>query len=930
MGPDKSPGPDGMTARFLQCNWDVLGPDIVQQIQHAFNQGNIPEDWLNCKVSLVPKMTEPEDPKDYRPISVGNMLYRLVMKLVAHRLRPYLKKVISKEQNAFLSGRNITDSIIVVKEILHSFKQHNFKTKAYLLKADISKAFDKLNWQFLYESMRFLNVPDMIITMMSSGFSRARVSININGNMSGFITPTRGLRQGCPMSPYAFIMAMEMLTRLMGQLQVEGRLSGVKLARTSPAITHLIYADDLVVLGNTEKNELQNIIDAFSLFGHASGLEMNPAKSKVWFSKSCQQEHIHMTLNALQVDPAGESEKYLGALLVDGRSAKKTGQMLLERMQAKLTGWKMNMLSHAGRLVLIKSVLMSLPVYYMTIESIPKTIIQAMNSLMAKFFWGKTGQARYMALVAWRKICTPIQEGGLGIRNLQKFGEALMMKLAWAVISQHDKPWVQICRAKYCPRIGVWNAKEPSSSSPMWKHILRNKEFFRADVMWRLGDATKVPSCSQPWFPGWINQRVIPREDISPRVAELFDFEANQWNADQLSQLFQQELIPQIQTLVQKPVRNSLAEDCLIWGRSKSGRYTVKEGYRLMVQGQGGQLQPEQCLLWEEISNWKGILPKIKIFLWRLISRALMLAPNMHRRMPRWSPTCQRCNLENEYETHCFFFCPGSRAVWFCSNFGLRTHDLSLNIVQAIKQCVQGRTEEEVVFFSMMMWEIWKGRNATVINHKKFDPVEINMKVKHALQLQRQCGLEKNANRSMTGKIKYQYSAAGWQIILDGSWDTSNKAGCAYLIFQRGKIWKIGYSCHTLQNPFHAEAVALKEALMIIHEGRDSGGGEEIEVYTDCQELVKAVMERDVSNLSSWQAMEEMQQIIQIVNENQPAIWIKKVGRNAVQQAHKLANHARRNTVHYIGVPRAANEIEREIEGSLNETCFQRVPEAPP
>ncbi|KAJ4763006.1 Ribonuclease H-like superfamily protein [Rhynchospora pubera] len=436
----------------------------------------------------------------------------------------------------------------------------------------------------------------------------------------------------------------------------------------------------------------------------------------------------------------------------------------------------------------------------------------------------------------------------------------------------------------------------------MWKHILRNKEFFRADVMWRLGDATKVPSCSQPWFPGWINQRVISREDRSPRVAELFDFEANQWNADKLSQLFQQELIPQIQTMVHKPVRNSHTEDCLIWGRSKSRRYTVKEGYRLMMEGQGGQLQPWQCLLWEEISNWKGILPKIKIFLWRLISRALMLAPNMHRRMPRWSPTCQRCNLENEYETHCFFFCPCSRAVWFCSNFGLRTHDLSLNIVQAIKQCVQGRTKEEVVFFSMMMWEIWKGRNATVINHKKFDPVEINMK----------------------------YSAAGWQIILDGSWDTSNKAGCAYLIFQRGKIWKIGYNYHTLQSPFHAEAVALKEALMIIQEGRDSGGGEEIEGYTDCQELVKAVMERDISNLSSWQAIEEVQQIIQIVDENQPAIWIKKVDRNAVQQAHKLANHARRNTVHYIGIPRAVNEIEGEIEGSLNETYFQRVPEAPP
>ncbi|KAJ4779711.1 RNA-directed DNA polymerase (reverse transcriptase)-related family protein [Rhynchospora pubera] len=764
---------------------------------------------------------------------------------------------------------------------------------------------------------------------MKSAFSGAKVTIAINGSTSGFITPTRGLRQGCPMSPYSFIIAMELFTRLMNKMERLGIIEGIKLAHTSPVLTHLIYADDLVVLGRAEQREFDSIKEYLACFGQVSGLIVNPAKSKIWFSRACGDEEVLRATNALQANEAQDEERYLGALLAGNSSAKKTGQLILDKMRAKLAGWKTHMLSHAGRLVLLKSVLMSLPVYYMSVERLPKGIIKEMNSLMAKFFWGKTGQQRYMAMVAWRKICKPIEEGGLGVRNLESFGEALLLKLAWVVISESDRPWVHVCKAKYCPQIGIWDAKEQSNSSTLWRQIIKLKEFFREDVCWRLGNGKKVKALAQPWFHGWQNHKSTSREDKNLRVADLFAFEANCWKTEELTRLFslQQALI--IQNEVEKPVSQSVTKDMLIWKRSKRGNYSVKEGYQC-IERQRDPIRTEANELWIQISNWRGVVPKIKIFLWRLISGALTLASNMNRRISNWSPMCQRCQLENEFESHCFFFCPGSRVIWFASNLGLRTHDLSLSIVQAVKECIQSLGEDQIKEFGYTMWEIWKARNATVIQQKKFDPVEVSIKVRNWLQVEAQSKEMHHTGVSKHTDEAYYYQAEGWQVIVDGSWDTLNKVGCAHLIYKRGRIYAIGYNCHILVDSFHAETVALKEALIHISMQWEMYRDGEIEIYSDCQQLVNILVEKDMDNIPSWVAMEDVCQILTLIDKLPTRVWLKKVSRKAVQQVHNLANNARRRNVQYQGIPRPYVEFEKDIAESIDVSFFQRVQEAPP
>ncbi|KAJ4755830.1 RNA-directed DNA polymerase (reverse transcriptase)-related family protein [Rhynchospora pubera] len=763
MGPDKSSGPDGITARFLQQNWHVVGSEVFSQIKKIFQEEEVPDDWLKCHVTLIPKSAEPQTPAEYRPISVGNIFYRLVMKLIANRLRPHLTKVISKEQNAFVKWRSIADNIILVKEILHYFTLASFKKQAFLLKADVNKAFDKLDWNFLQRAMLYINVPHKIIKLIISSYKRAKVTIKINGKGDGFLQPTQGLRQGCPMSPYIFIICMEILSRILQVALNTGSLKGVQVAATSPVLTHAVYADDLILMGDAAEGETQTLTSLLHAFADASGLHINPIKSKLWFSRKCTAEIVARVQNVWGAGRVEGQERYLGVMIDERGDIKKNGLMLLEKMKKKLTGWKSQMLSHAGRLVLIKAVLMSMPVYAMSLEILPKSIVKEMNSLIAKFFWGKVGQQRYMSLIAWKKACAPAESGGLGVKDLQTFGEALFMKVVWSLMAEEDKLWVQVCKSKYYPVAGYWRAKNNGGCTKMWSQVLKYREFFSEQVVWKIGNGDKVHALSQPWFQNWTIQEGAANRDMQRKVSSLLLDNTGQWNMQELPKLFTPDQVRQIISENNVPLPQSVEQDILIWKRAKSGKYSVKEGYKMMTGVIDGQSNSNYDFDWHAIWKWKSLSPKIKIFLWRLVHRGLPMAVNMHARMSNFSPICQRCAQENEFEMHCLFFCNTSRQVWFGSLLGLRVHELPMDIGATVQLIMSNLHAQGVRIFATTMWEVWKERNKTVIEHKVFQPRSVIQRVNAGLWVD---SITTDGPRGIAGGIiqeRYDYNGDGCQ-----------------------------------------------------------------------------------------------------------------------------------------------------------------------
>ncbi|KAJ4773869.1 RNA-directed DNA polymerase (reverse transcriptase)-related family protein [Rhynchospora pubera] len=421
---------------------------------------------------------------------------------------------------------------------------------------------------------------------------------------------------------------------------------------------------------------------------------------------------------------AEEEEKYLGALLTKNNSARRMSLLLLERLKAKLTGWRSDMLSHAGRLVLVKAVLLSIPVFFMSVEIIPKGIIKQMESLIAKFFWRKTDQSRYLSLVSWARICQATDNGGLGVRQLQPFGDALFLKLVWEMMSGSNKVWVHICAGKYYHNLGFWRASNVIGTSPTWRHTVRMRDFFKENVKWQLAGGDKVQALSQPWYPNWQVCVQATWRERKITVADLFDFATNDWKREQMVALLGEEGTNQVTSSVKKPVQIQGMEDMLIWAHTRSGRYTVKDGYNVLVSNPQVQGVP-----WKYIWRWKNLIPKVRIFLWRLLANGLPLANNMHHRIHAISPRCARCQKENEYTMHCFFFFHGSRMVWFMGNLGIRVENLPMNFAEALEYLTQSMNEDAIRVFCYTLWELWLARNAVAFQQKNFDPVAICKKI---------------------------------------------------------------------------------------------------------------------------------------------------------------------------------------------------------
>ncbi|KAJ4793735.1 hypothetical protein LUZ62_044981 [Rhynchospora pubera] len=229
------------------------------------------------------------------------------------------------------------------------------------------------------------------------------------------------------------------------------------------------------------------------------------------------------------------------------------------------------------------------------------------------------------------------------------------------------------------------------------------------------------------------------------------------------------------------------------------------------------------------------------------------------------------------------------------------------------------------------MWELWKSRNEVVLQHKNFDPIEVKRKVDRWMATARESDDRVNVQSAREGmREMYCFDPSHFQIISDGSWDTTNRAGIAFVIYQGGYIWRIGYSFYELHDPFHAEVLAVKEALLHFQAQMTEERQERLQVFIDCERLVTMVNVEDTDDLPSWRAKEDVVQLINLIKRSPQTITLDLVRREAVQQAHCLANWARRTGARYQGHFAGSDNHGGNIQTTLDQAFFQRVQEAPP
>lgn len=239
--PQKCPEPDGMSAYFYQHFWESVGGDLTEMVREFFRSGKLEEGINSTNICLIPKKLNANKLADFRPISLCNVAFNFVTKILVTRLKRILPTIISETQAAFIEGRLIQDNILIAHELLHALNSNNKCSEEFIaVKTDISKAYDRVEWSFLKMAMETFGFSEQWSKLIMACVSSARYQVLINGKPHGDIRSSRGLRQGDPISPYLFVIFTEMLVQMMNKAEKKRHITGLKVARGAPKI-HTCY-----------------------------------------------------------------------------------------------------------------------------------------------------------------------------------------------------------------------------------------------------------------------------------------------------------------------------------------------------------------------------------------------------------------------------------------------------------------------------------------------------------------------------------------------------------------------------------------------------------------------------------------------------------------------------------------------------------------
>jgi len=468
IGNDKSPGPDGFSSVFFKKSWSIIRDDFCSAIQEFFVSGKLLKQLNHSVIALIPKAAHASSVSDFRPISCCNVIYKVISKIIASRLAMTLDSIIDQAQSAFVQGRSMADNIHLAQEILRGYNRKRTSPRC-VIKVDLKKAFDSINWDFLRSAMTGLGFPNLFISWVMECVTSPSYSIQINGSLCGFFSGQRGLRQGDPLSPFLFVICLEYLSRLLKAKTVDSDFNfHPKCGQLK--ISHLAFADDIMLMARGDPTSVNILMRCLKDFAACSGLHVNDLKSCL-FTAGIVNPDLDIIAGHCGFPTGSLPFRYLGIPLAADKLKVMHYSSLIEKISASISAWSSSSLSFAGRTELIRATLQGIDSFWLAILPIPATVIDKVTSLCRKFLWnGKK------PLVAWSDLCLPKAEGGLGLKDNKWWNYGLLSKTLWNIHAKKDSLWIRWVHSSFLQHVSIWEWAPKKDASPLFKRIAAIRE----------------------------------------------------------------------------------------------------------------------------------------------------------------------------------------------------------------------------------------------------------------------------------------------------------------------------------------------------------------------------------------------------------------------------------------------------------------------
>ena len=668
---------------------------------------------------IIPKKGGAEDLGEFRPISLLGGLYKLMAKVLANRLKRVLNKVVSADQNAFVRRRQILNTSLIANEVVDYWQKR--KEKGLVCKLDIEKAYDNISWSFLMKVLKKMGFGSCWMDWMWWCFSTAKFSVLINGVPAGFFSSSKGLRQGDPISPYLFILGMEVLSSLIRRAVQGNFISGCRLRGRGDAeimVSHLLFADDTILFCEASKDQLTHLGWILAWFEAASRLRINLAKSEL--IPVGEIDNIEEMAVELVCRIRSFPVKYLGLPLGARHKAVSTWDGVEERMRRRLARWKRQYLSKGGRITLIKSTLASIPIYQMSIFRMPKSVGKRLEKLQRDFLWGGGNTGRKIHLVNWKVVCTQKENEGLGIRRMGSLNKALLGKWIWRFAVEKEVLWKKVIGVKHGLEDGGWKSKEARGpfGVGVWKEILKEMGWCWNNMKFKAGRGNKIMFWTDHWCGNEALSQAFPQIFAlaacrNASVDEVWDPRLGQggWNLSLVrdSNDWELGLIEDLLFLL-RDIRITPEEDSVLWKRGNTDNFRIRGAYNLLAA--------PNPLVFPGKNIWVDMVPsKVAFFAWEATWEKILTLDRLQVHGWQLPNCCFLCGCEEENVNHILLHCAVVRTLW---EIAFALFGVQWVLPERVKEalfCWQGSfvgKKRKKIWKSIplcIFWTVWKERN---------------------------------------------------------------------------------------------------------------------------------------------------------------------------------------------------------------------------
>eukprot|EP00253_Pinus_taeda_P012315 PITA_12315 len=779
MEPDKAPGPDGFSARFFLTCWSTINKYLLRMVRKSQNCVKIGGGINSSFLALIPKEKGASDFSRFRPISLCNSSYKLVSKIIANRLKNILLDIIPENQGGFIKGRKILDNIVLVQEAVHSSCQR--KEKGMVIKLDLANAFDRVRHEFLFAVMKKLGFSTKFINWVKACIASPWIAPLVNGRSTDFFQASRGLRQGCPLSPLLYTVQASVLSFQLDHNQQIQSLPGLRTSLKVKDINHAQFADDTLLLGGANLLSARHFKRELDIYRLISGSKINYRKCSI-YGWNCTTKELSDIARLLEMEGNRnwESFKYLGIPIFKTKPKVAHWLPLLDKIKNKIQAWGASWLNNAGKLILMKSVLISMPLFQNSILLAPKTFLSKLDSLLRRFLWeGGNNNDRRIHLVSWEILKSPFQEGGLQLRNLAAQNSALGAKTLWNLVSGKTSWSKRVLWKKYFQGQRLRCLDNPPRTlkgSPIFNLCNAAREQFSQHLYWIPGNGRKIKMWDdsimgdQPMkqvsdlanIKEWLQARNLHTLwDISI-WKEAPDRTWDGWNLGEVPTTLQGEASLLLDILQGKSPSKANAKDKRGWG-SFSGHYTVAEGYKRIMAVPHVPPNPAQ---WKFIWDFPA-LPKIDFFCWTVAHQSILTRDNLRRRGMEGPSRCPLCRSDEETTNHLLLLYPFAQEVWRGVLLLETTISVLPDNIPALFRtwaslspfCLKNKNLLKTSWMwipKFICWKLWLERNNIIFREESCTTIRVISKIKALL------GEALEANATLRNETRLLIEEENW------------------------------------------------------------------------------------------------------------------------------------------------------------------------